>query len=64
MGKGSKRRPTNEKKFTENYNKILGRKKTPKHGITQVHKNKKKSDKYWDSDFEEQCRELYGDNMP
>ena len=45
-------------------NKILSRKKIPKHGITQVHKNKKKSDKYWDSDFEEQCRELYGDIMP
>ena len=64
MGKGSKRRPTNEKQFRDNYNKILSRKKIPKHGITQVHKNKKKSDKYWDSDFEEQCRELYGDNMP
>ena len=64
MGKGSKRRPTNEKQFRENYNKIFGRKKTPKHGITQVHKNKKKSYKYWDSVFEEQCRELYGDNMP
>ena len=52
------------KKKDLNNNKILSRKKIPKHGITQVHKNKKKSDKYWDSDFEEQCRELYGDNMP
>ena len=50
MGKGSKRRPTNEKQFRENWDKIFG--------------NKKKADEYWDSDFEEQCRELYGDNMP
>mgnify|MGYP003129639717 CR=1 FL=1 len=57
-----KRKLINKKDL--NNNKIFGRKKTPKHGITQVHKNKKKSDKYWDSDFEEQCRELYGDNMP
>ena len=64
MSKVSKRRPTNEKQFRENYDKIFGRKVTPKHGATQIHENKKKSDKYWDSDFEEQCRELYGDNMP
>ena len=57
-----KRKLINKKDL--NNNKILSRKKIPKHGITQVHKNKKKSDKYWDSDFEEQCRELYGDNMP
>ena len=57
-----KRKLINKKDL--NNNKILSRKKIPKHGITQVHKTKKKSDKYWDSDFEEQCRELYGDNMP
>tara|TARA_R100000231_G_scaffold125729_1_gene96172 strand:- start:226 stop:474 length:249 start_codon:yes stop_codon:yes gene_type:complete len=64
VSKGSKRRPTNEKEFRDNYDKIFARKKTPPHGRTQIHANKKKSDKYWDSDFEEQCRELYGDNMP
>ena len=42
MGKGSKRRPTNEKQFRENWDKIFGRKKTPKHGATQVHKDKTK----------------------
>ena len=64
MSKGSKYRPVNKKKFDENWDRIFGRKVTPKHGATQVHESKKKSDKYWDSDFEEQCRELYGDNMP
>lgn len=65
MSKGSRpRKIQNKKQFEENWDKIFGRKKTPKHGATQIHKNKKKSDKYWDSDFEEQCRELYGDNMP
>ncbi len=64
MSKGSKRRPTNEKQFRDNYDKIFTRKKTPKHAQTQIHKNKKKTDGYWDSDFEEQCREYYGDNMP
>ena len=46
MSKGSKRRPTNEKQFRQNYDKIFGRKVTPKHGATQVHENKKKTDKY------------------
>ena len=65
MSKGSRQRKVqNKKQFEENWDKIFGRKKTPKHGATQIHENKKKSDKYWDSDFEEQCRELYGDNMP
>jgi hypothetical protein len=65
MSKGSRQRKVqNQKQFEDNWDKIFGRKKTPKHGATQIHKNKKKSDKYWDSDFEEQCRELYGDNMP
>ena len=65
MSKGSRpRKIQNKKQFEENWDKIFGRKVTPKHGATQIHENKKKSDKYWDSDFEEQCRELYGDNMP
>lgn len=64
MSKGSKYRPVDKKKFDENWDRIFGRKVIPKHGATQIHENKKKSDKYWDSDFEEQCRELYGDNMP
>ena len=65
MSKGSRpRKIQNQKQFEDNWDKIFGRKKTPKHAATQIHKNKKKSDKYWDSDFEEQCRELYGDNMP
>ena len=42
MSKGSKRRPTNEKQFRDNWDKIFGRKKTPKHGATQVHKDKTK----------------------
>ena len=42
MGKGSKRRPTNEKQFRENWDKIFGRKKTPKHAVTQIHKDKTK----------------------
>tara|TARA_R100001460_G_scaffold4800_4_gene13528 strand:- start:9238 stop:9429 length:192 start_codon:yes stop_codon:yes gene_type:complete len=42
-GKGSKPRPiTNQKEFEENWDKIFGRKKTPKHGATQVHKDKTK----------------------
>ena len=77
VSKGSNRRPTNWKTFSENYDKIFGRKKTPPHGATQVHTDKTKiiprDEKYndididgiyWDSDFEEQCREEYGDNMP
>ena len=42
MGKGSKRRPTNEEQFRDNWDKIFGRKKTPKHGATQVHTDKTK----------------------
>jgi len=42
MGKGSKRRPTNEKQFRDNWDRIFGRKKTPKHGATQLHKDKTK----------------------
>ena len=65
MSKGSKyRKITNRKQFDENWDKIFARKKTPPHGLTQVHKDKTKADKYWDSQFEEQCRELYGDNLP
>ena len=38
MGKGSKQRPRgiSKEQFEENWNKIFGRKKTPKHGKTQV----------------------------
>ena len=78
MSKGSRpRKIQNKKQFEENWDKIFGRKKTPKHAATQIHKDKTKTiprnEKYndidiegiyWDSDFEEQCRELYGDNMP
>ena len=50
MGKGSKRRPTNEKQFRENWDKIFGRKKTPKHAGTQIHvifeRTKKKQSEY------------------
>lgn len=44
-GKGSKRRPTDQKKFEENWDKIFVRKKTPKHGATQQHKDKTKYDR-------------------
>jgi len=44
-GKGSKRRPTDQKKFEENWDKIFARKKTPKHGATQQHKDKTKYDR-------------------
>ena len=51
MGKGSKRRPGNKKKFDINWEVIFGqaipkikvRKETPKHGKTQVHEDKTKS---------------------
>ena len=59
MGKGSKRRPTvvSDKQVKDNWEKIFGkkepkvktRKKTPKHSLTKVHKDKSKSqrkDKY------------------
>lgn len=44
MSKGSKRRPTliTKEEFEENWDKIFGRKKTPKHGSTQVHTDKTK----------------------
>tara|TARA_B100001057_G_C22832631_1_gene943965 strand:+ start:515 stop:688 length:174 start_codon:yes stop_codon:yes gene_type:complete len=43
MGKGSKPRPiTNQEQFEENWDMIFGRKKTPKHGATQIHKDKTK----------------------
>jgi|TARA_B100001094_G_C18185902_1_gene803762 hypothetical protein len=78
MSKGSRpRKIKNRKQFELNWDSIFGRKKTPKHGATQLHADKTKKipreDKYhdidlegiqWDSDFEEQSRELYGDNMP
>ena len=44
MGKGSKRRPKviSQEQFEDNWQKIFGRKITPKHGATQVHKDKTK----------------------
>ena len=44
MGKGSKQRPReiSKEQFEENWNQIFGRKKIPKHGRTQVHKDKTK----------------------
>ena len=44
MGKGSKRRPqiVNQKQFEEAWDSIFPRRKTPTHGITQVHKDKTK----------------------
>ncbi len=55
-GKGSKRRPEDKNKFDENYEKIFGKKRP--------NSIKDKQQLYWDSDFEEQCQETYGDNMP
>lgn len=44
MGKGSKQRPRmiTDKQFDDNWDKIFARKKTPKHGATQIHKDKTK----------------------
>jgi len=44
MSKSSKRRPTliTKEEFEENWDKIFGRKKTPKHGSTKVHIDKTK----------------------
>ena len=44
MGKGSGRRPSfiTKEQFEENWEKIFGRKKTPKHGNTKVHTDKTK----------------------
>lgn len=49
-GKGSKRRNSNEKKYADAWERIFGKpepkikehKKTPSHGLTQVHKDKTK----------------------
>ena len=44
MSKGSKRRPqvVTHDQFKDAWDKIFPRKKTPSHGMTQVHINKKK----------------------
>ena len=44
MSKGSKQSPKliTEEEFTENWDRIFARKKTPKHGRTLVHKDKTK----------------------
>ena len=41
----SKQRPIDQKKFEENLDQIFARKKTPKHGATQQHKDKTKYDR-------------------
>ena len=49
-GKGSKQRPSEGTVYQDNWEKIFGKKKpkvkshkkTPKHGLTQVHKDKSK----------------------
>ena len=57
MSKGSKQRPKliTEEEFNNNCDKIIARKKTPKHGRTLVHKDKTKviprKNKY-DRDYE------------
>ncbi len=52
MSKGSKRRPTkvSEKQFEDNWERVFGkpkpvikeRRKTPRHGVTKVHRDKTK----------------------
>ena len=44
LGKGSKRRPqvVSDKDFKDAWDKIFVRKKTPKHGQSQVHRDKTK----------------------
>ena len=43
MSKGSKyRHINNREQFDENWDKIFARKKTPKHGATQIHRDKTK----------------------
>ena len=44
MSKGSKQRPKliTEEEFTENWDRIFARKKTPKHGRTLVHQDRTK----------------------
>ena len=52
-GKGSKRRPEKEGAYQDQWEKIFGKpepkvkehKKTPRHGVTQVHKDKTKYDR-------------------
>ena len=46
-GKGSKRRPqfVSDDQFKDAWDKIFVRKKTPKHGITQPHKDRTKYDR-------------------
>lgn len=41
----SKQKSIDQKKFEENLDQILARKKTPKHGATQQHKDKTKYDR-------------------
>ncbi len=55
MSKGSKRRGGNEEAYRDNWDKIFSKKK--KETITE-------HSTYFDSEFEEECRERYGDNMP
>ena len=51
MGKGSKRRPEKDGQYQNNWEKVFGKsepeikehKKTPKHGQTQIHKDKTKT---------------------
>ena len=50
MSKGSKRRPEKDGEYQDQWEKIFGKpkpevkehRKTPKHGVTQVHKDKTK----------------------
>ena len=51
-GKGDKSRISDKKKYDENWDKIFGRKKTPKHGATQIHKDKKKEEKKYGPKYE------------
>ena len=57
LGKGSKRRPqvVSDKDFQDAWDKIFPRKVTPKHGQSQVHKDKtkyKRKDKYPSPNYE------------
>ena len=53
MSKGSKRRPEKDGEYQDQWEKIFGKpkpkvkehKKTPKHGVTQVHKDRTKYDR-------------------
>ncbi len=53
MSKGSKRRPESGTDYQDNWEKIFGKpepkikehKKTPSHGLTQVHKDRTKYDR-------------------